>query len=144
MVWPKYANVHTLFDLWSLHFFPFLRRGPSVDLPQCQRMYIFWAQSRYQRQSQEVKSQKPSHSLPQADSALKKQALSQVLESFTVEGFRNQTLSTNLQDWMMSIPVGRDRLCLGICAALTPVSTGHILVIHRPCKYLFKIHFQNC
>ena len=31
----------------------------------------------------------------------------------------------------MSIPVGRDRLCPGICAALTPVSTGHILVIHR-------------
>ena len=31
----------------------------------------------------------------------------------------------------MSIRVGRDRLCLGICAALTPVSTGHILVIHR-------------
>ena len=72
MVWPKYANVHTLFDLWSLHFFPFLRRRPSVDLPQCQRMYIFWAQSRYQRQSQEVKSQKPSHSLLQAEPVLKK------------------------------------------------------------------------
>ena len=29
---------------------------------------------------------------------------------------------------MMSIPAGCDWLCLGICAGLTPVSAGHILV----------------
>ena len=53
----------------------------------------------------------------------------------------------------MSIPAGRDWLCLGICTALTPAvsAAGHILVFHTATtktgalvsnKYS-EIHFKN-